>query len=121
MAARAPGAPMGGGESPGGNERGPMPALRTTHASRALLTRVIDDLTELVQTVEAKKHRSVYQRLIDALKAVDHVAPWSPDEPEHLQKPLPRPSSDASYDFGRGEGEFEPGNGQARGRHGSPS
>jgi hypothetical protein len=75
VAAQDLGASVGGGETPERLELGPTPALRPPNATRELLTRTIDSLTELVQTEEARYHKSVHQRLVDGLKAADRVLP----------------------------------------------
>ena len=76
VATQDTGASVGGGETPGVPVSGPTPASPRVHATAALLALTIDCLTELIQTAEAKRQKSIHQRLVDGLKAVDRVVPW---------------------------------------------
>jgi hypothetical protein len=63
------------GESPGGPVLGPEPSPEPKHATRELLERLLDDLTFLVQTPEARVLKRNHSAFVDALKRLDYVLP----------------------------------------------
>lgn len=77
MAPQTPGAGLiEAGASPGGPEAAPEASADLKHATAELLERLLDDLTFLVQTVEARHSKRNLNAFTDALKRVDYVRPY---------------------------------------------